>query len=357
MRILIFILFVFSFSGITQAQTGLAITTSAQRMLSTLPADIRKQAVFAFGDTMRLKWTNLPVGLVPRPGVQYGSLSDSSRLAVHELFTTVLSSRGYLKLTSIMQLDDILNVLYKDALDTKKIDEKTYQQIRNLNWAHGNYYLSFWGEPLATEPWGFNFGGHHMALNITVTGAAVSFSPFFIGTDPSQVKSLKYAGWRILSKEEDYGFMLLNLLSEKQKKTAVLSQEVPGDIITNPNSIQRIDKYYGLSAKDMNADQLAMLKILIQEYTHDFEHDMAGRFFDRITASGMDKVYFAWIGSSVRNQPHYYVINGPDFLIEYDNVGFQKDGNHIHAILREKGGDFGADVLKEHYAKSGHHKN
>jgi hypothetical protein len=94
--------------------------------------------------------------------------------------------------------------------------------------------------------------------------------------------------------------------------------------------------------------------MLIQEYTHNFEHEKAHQLFDKIMQSGIEKVYFAWVGSLENNKPHYYLINGPDFLIEYDNVGFQNDGNHIHAILREKGNDFGEDILKQHYLESKH---
>ncbi|MCY7358838.1 MAG: DUF3500 domain-containing protein [Rudanella sp.] len=103
-----------------------------------------------------------------------------------------------------------------------------------------------------------------------------------------------------------------------------------------------------------DGNQKTMLTLLIQEYTHNFEHQKAHQLFDKITQSGLDKVYFAWIGSLENDRPHYYIINDPDFLIEYDNVGFQNDGNHIHAILREKGQDFGDDLLKRHYLEAKH---
>ena len=338
------------------AQTS-TLASAANRFLNTLSPEELAKTNYPFPDTLRFKWTNLPVGLVPRAGIQYGSLSDGSRIAFHELLTTVLSSQGYLKLTSIMQLDDILNKLYQQAFDKGEITKEILKSVQDLKWAHDNYFISVWGKPNDKDPWGLNFGGHHIALNLTVTGKSISFSPLFIGTDPAQVKSAKYAGWRILAKEEDYGFMLLNFLSENQKAKAILTQEVPKDIITNPKSSQRITTYSGISAAEFNEDQREVLKILIQEYTHDFEHQTAHRLYDKILKTGLSKVYFAWIGSKERNKPHYYVINGPDFLIEYDNVGFQNDGNHIHAILREKGNDFGADILKEHYLNSDHHRN
>ncbi len=339
------------------AQPSPAITSATSAFLKTLSADELKRTQYNFNDTLRFKWTNLPVGMVPRAGIQYGSLSDASRIAFHEVLTSIMSSQGYLKLTSIMQLDDILNTLYQQAFDNGTITNDMLKMTQGLKWAHENYFISIWGTPNDKEPWGLNFGGHHIALNLTVTGKSVSFSPLFIGTDPSQVKSSKYAGWRILSKEEDLGFMLLNFLSKEQKAKAILSQEVPKDIITNPKSSQRISTYYGISAKEFNTDQLEILKLLIQEYVHDFEHNTAHRLYDEILKTGLSKIYFAWVGNEERNKPHYYIINGPDFLIEYDNVGFQNDGNHIHAILREKGNDFGNDILKEHYLKSEHHKN
>ncbi len=353
----IFIL-IFSFSlsihGLS-AQSSSTISSKTQLFLNTLNSEELSKTNYEFSDSLRFKWTNLPVGMVPRPGIQYGALSDESRLAFHELMITILSSQGYLKLTSIMQLDDILNVLFQEAFDKGEINEGTLKNLQNLKWAHGNYYISIWGKPQDKEPWGLNFGGHHMALNMTITGKSIAVSPFFIGTDPAQVQSAKYAGWRILSKEEDYGFLLLSFLSESQQKKAILSQDVPRDIITNPNSSQRIDNYYGISAKAFNKDQKAILELLIQEYTHNFEHDIAHRLYDKIMKTGIDKVYFAWVGSLERGKPHYYIINGPDFLIEYDN--YPNSGNHIHAILREKGNDFGEDILKQHYLNSAHHKN
>jgi len=251
-----------------------------------------------------------------------------------------------------MQLDDILNTLYQQAFDSGQIDQKMLKMMQDLKWSHGNYYISVWGKPQASEPWGLNFGGHHIALNLTCDGRNVSMSPYFIGTDPSEVKSAKYAGWRVLSKEEDYGFMLINALNDTQKKVAILQQKIPGDIITSPQSNQRITSYYGIAASQFTNDQKDLLKLLIQEYTHNFEHQKAHQLFNKILKSGIDKVYFAWIGNQEANKPHYYIINGPDFLIEYDNVGFQNDGNHIHAILREKGSEFGEDLLKQHYLQS-----
>ena len=347
-------IFVFTPNHCVFAQANPSLEVAVKNFLGTLNAEELKQTSYVLGDTLRKKWSNLPVGIMPRPGIRYGALSDKSRLAYHRVLTAIFSSQGYLKTTSIMSLDDILNQLFQEDFDKGAIDEKMLKMTQNMNWAHGNYFISVWGTPQSKEPWGLDFGGHHLALNITVKDKTVIASPFFYGTDPSEVKTSKYAGLRILSKEEDYGFMLINMLTEGQKKKAILPQTVPGDILTNPNSSQRITSYYGISAKEFNEDQQVMLRILIEEYIHNFEHDTAHRLFEKLQKTGLDKVYFAWIGSLDNNKPHYYLINAPDFLIEYDNVGFQNDGNHIHAILREKGNDFGEDLLKKHYLAEKH---
>ena len=336
------------------SQANQSLVEATNSFLKTLQADELKKTVYDFNDSLRYKWTNLPVGMVPRPGIAYGSLSDKSRLAFHRVLSAMLSSQGYLKTTSIMALDDILNTLYQTMFDENKINQQRLTQMQNLKWAYGNFFISIWGNPDPKSPWGLNFGGHHMAISLTSDGKNTTMSPYFIGTDPSEVKFGKYAGLRVLSKEEDYGFMLINALTEDQKSLAILKQDVPKDIITSPKSQQRIASYYGIPAKKFDKTQMAIFKMLIQEYTHNFEHTKAHQLYDKIMASGIEKVHFAWIGNLDNNKPHYYIINGPDFLIEYDNVGFQNDGNHIHAILREKGNDFGEDILKKHYLESKH---
>ena len=340
-----------------RAQGFGTVVSTANNFMKTLTPEQIKKTQFDFNDSLRRKWSNLPVGLAPRPGIRYGDLSDQSRVSLHDMLSSFLSSQGYLKITGVMQLDDILNILSQQAFDNGKISSEQLKDIlEKLKWGYDNYFISIWGKPDDKESWSFGFDGHHLALHLTMRGNDISFTPLFIGTDPSQIQTSKYAGWRVLSKEEDYGFSLINFLSKEQKAKAILSQDIPKDIITNPASSQRITSYYGIAAKEFNKDQMEVFKILIQEYLHNFEHSVAHGLYDKIEKNGFDKIYFAWIGGTERHTPHYYIINGPDFLIEYDNVGFQNDGNHIHAILREKNNDFGADILREHYLNSDHHK-
>lgn len=349
-----FTLLLFLISSSLSAQTIEQIKTASNDFLTALTDDQLATINHAFDDSSRTQWTNLPVGLAARPGLRYGELSEESRIEFHHLLTTLFSSQGYLKTTSILQLDDILNVVYETAYERGDIPDQAIEQIRNLDWALENYYISFYGEPGPDDPWGMKFEGHHISYNLTADGDEFSMTPLFLGSDPAEVKITKYAGIRVLSKEEDYGMTLINSLNDDQKRIATLSRDVPEDILTNPSSSQRLTEYQGIKASDLTDHQKELLKRLISEYIGNLEHEKLHYYLDKIESSGIDEIYFAWIGSYERLSPHYYVINGSDFLIEYDNVGFDNDGNHIHTIWREKGNDFGEDLMRQHRASHQH---
>ncbi len=352
-KYLLFILIILGTQNIfSQSVDDLILETN--EFLNTLTKDELQTLNFTFNDSLRTKWTNLPVGLAKRPGIKYGKLSVESKIRFHHILSTMLSSQGYLKTTSIMQLDDILNEVYETAYANEEITDELIEELRNLKWNYENYFVSVWGNPSTLSTWGLKFEGHHISLNLTVAGNKFSLTPLFLGTDPAEVQSTKYYGLRVLSKEEDYGFHLINSLSDKQKSIATLSKEVPGDIITNPNYSGRLIDYYGIRADNLNLKQKQLLEYIIKEYINNLEYEKANEYLDKITKSGFDNIYFAWIGSYEPQKNHYYIINGPDFIIEYDNVGFQNNGNHIHSIWREKGNDFGEDLLKKHYLEHKH---
>jgi len=352
---ILFFTLIFTGSLNISGQTVDEIYSQTVDFMNSLSPDELQAASYPMDDTLRTKWTNLPAGLAQRPGIRYGDLSAESRIKFHHLLITLLSSQGYLKTTSIMQLDDILNESYELAYQYEEIDDKLIKELRALKWNYENYYLSIWGKPEPSGDWGLKFEGHHISLNLTVAGDNFSLTPLFLGTDPAEVHTTKYAGLRVLSKEEDYGFRLINALSEEQKSIATLNMEVPEDIITNPSNKNRLVDYSGIKADQLTKEQKKLLENLIMEYVNNLEHEKAHAYADKIYNSGIDNIYFAWIGSYEPQKKHYYIINGPDFLIEYDNVGFFKnDGNHIHSIWREKGNDFGEDLLKLHYQKHKH---
>lgn len=314
----------------------------------------QRSALLAFSDTARIKWNNLPVGLRARAGTSIGNMTDEQRMLLHRILSASLSSQGYLKATSILHLDDLLN-RYSDSLYARKvISERTYEFMKGLLWSHKNFFFAFFGKP-ADPVWGYKLEGHHLSINFTFTKDSISVTPFFIGTDPAEYTLSEYAGWRVLGQEEDLGVRLVQLLTPAQQAKAVKSEAVPGDIITAAESGRRLVEYWGITAKEMTAAQRSVLLQLIREFVFNLEYDKAVLEYNKIIEAGIDTIYFGWIGAKEEFRPHYFIINGPTFLIEFDNNGGPRNGaNHIHAIWREKGNEYGEDVLRKHYLTEKH---
>lgn len=339
-------LFISSLNSWSQSTDFLKKTTLD--FLSTLDEPDRIQVQIEMEDSARINWTNLPLGLAPRSGLRYGDISEQSKIAFHKILSSIFSSQGYLKTFAIMQVDDILHELFEIQFQQGKVNAQSMEFIRKLNWDYGNYYVAIAGNPETDETWGLKFEGHHISINLTVAGDEFTMTPLFFGSDPAVVEATQYAGLRPLSKEEDYGFWLINAMDDRQKAQATLSEKVPGDIITSPDRPQWLEEFKGIKGSELNEGQQKILHYLIEEYIGNLDHEKAEEYLAKLHLRGMGEVYFAWIGSYEPMKAHYYVIHSPDFLIEYDNVGFLDNANHIHTIWREKGNDFGEDVLKNH---------
>ncbi len=313
-----------------------------------------RSGLLAFSDTSRLKWNNLPVGLRARAGTSIGNMNNDQRRIVHRLLSASLSSQGYLKATSIMHLDELINRFY-DTLHVKKaFSDTTYNFLQSLQWSPRNYFFAFFGSPIENE-WGYKLEGHHLSLNFTYVAGRFSVTPLFVGTDPAEYLFSEYAGLRVLGQEEDLGLKLVNLLSEQQKGKAIGNGKVPLDIITSAESGKRLIDNWGIKAFDLTAPQKEVLQNMIREFVFNLEYEKSTVEYNRIIKAGIDNVYFGWIGGLEEKQAHYYIINGPTFLIEFDNNGGpRREANHIHAIWREKGNEYGEDVLKAHYKSEKH---
>lgn len=352
--LLIVILLFAAPASIAQGSYGAAIKEPAVSLFNSLDKLQKRSAALAFTDTARIKWNNLPVGLRARAGISIGNMNDEQRKLVHRILSASLSSQGYLKATGVMYLDDIINRFYDSLYQRKTINDTTYAFVKTLLWSPKNYFFAFFGQP-TDNTWGYKLEGHHLSVNFTFTGDKISVTPFFIGTDPAEYQIAEYAGWRVLGQEEDLGIKLIHLLSPAQQQKATMSSEVPADIITAAESGRRLVDNWGLLGADMNKEQQEVLKYMIREFVFNMEYDKAMLEYDKILKAGIEKIYFGWIGTYVEKEPHYYVINGPTFLIEFDNNGGPRNGaNHIHAIWREKGNEYGEDVLKKHYQGEKH---
>lgn len=312
---------------------------AATQFLASLTPEQREKANLKFEDANRFDWH-----YVPRPGQRKGlplkDMTAAQRQAAQKLLGTALSAKGLKQSGQIM--NDLELVLRGDGPKP------------NMGRDPEMYYFTVFGAPGDKTAWGWRVEGHHLSQNFTIAnGTFSSWTPDFYGANPAEVLTGSRKGLRVLAAEEDKAFALLRALNTQQKAVAVLEDKVPNDMITT--NARRVDPLSpnGLSAASMTMTQQALMHDLINEYTSRMVDEIATERVRRINVAGFDKVTFAWIGADALHEPHYYRVQGPTFLIEFDNV--QAQGNHIHSVWRDFNGDFGDDVLKNHY-KSAHNQ-
>jgi hypothetical protein len=213
-----------------------------------------------------------------------------------------------------------------------------------------DYRVVVFGDPSAGDHWAWRFEGHHLSVSVTLAGDAVSPGPVFFGANPATVT---YAGrpvLRPLAPEEDVARALLDALPARAKARAVVATTAPDDIIsyTHPRAPEKLDPL-GVPAGQLGPTARALLDQLIAVYLDRLAPDLAAAEAARLTGK---ELHFAWAGPEQPGSGHYYRIQGPDLLIEYDNT--QNDANHAHTVLRRPLSDFGDDVLAAHRAATPH---
>ncbi len=183
-------------------------------------------------------------------------------------------------------------------------------------------------------------------------GTAVASSPSFFGSNPAEVREGPKKGLRILEAEEDAARALLLALDPSQRAAAKINTVAPTDIVTrNAVKVEPLSAV-GIRASALTSNQREQLMRLIEVYTSIMTDDVASERMVRLRQAGVENIAFAWAGEAERGKKHYYRIQGPTFLVEYDNT--QNDANHIHSVWRDFDGDFGRDLLREHVTASLH---
>ena len=310
-----------------------AMATRAAAFLDSLNADQTTAVRFPFDGEDRFDWHFIPR---ERKGVSLKAMTSSQRAAGLDLLRTGLSEKGFTKTESIRQLEQILFEL--EGRDIRDPDL---------------YFFMIFGEPAADTTWGWRYEGHHISQNWTVVnGTVVASSPQFLGTNPADVRDGPTRGTRVLGREEDQARALLASLNEAQRASAMLSDTAPRDILTGSQREAAMQEDVGVALSDLNANQRGLLWSIIQEYATTQPMAVADRRLMEIRSAGIDAIKFGWMGGAARGEPHYYRIQGPTFLIEYDNT--QNDANHAHSVWREFTGDFGRDLLAAHYQRFRH---
>jgi len=304
--------------------------------LKSLDEEQKSLTQFPFDHLSRYNWHFLPGAMWPRVGIQLHDLRPSQKELLFELLSVYLSETGYTKTRKIIDLENVL----------AEIEGNT--NFRDPN----KYYTAFYGNPARDKLWSWSFEGHHISLNFTILQNKISMAPRFMGANPAIIKEGKRKGERTLAKEEDFGFELINALSNEQKQKTIFQKTSFVEIVTATSTEVGPLKPAGIKMKDLNVDQQIILMDLINEYISTMPAELAKKRMRNLQEEELDEIRFGWAGSTERNKPHYYRVQGKTFLIEFDN--FQNNANHIHLVWRDFDGDFGRDLIKEHYQKSDH---
>jgi hypothetical protein len=306
---------------------------AAEAFFGSLRPEQQAKVVFNFTDNERQNWNFTPV---ERKGLAWKDMKPQQRALGQALIRSGLSQRGYEKVEAIQQLELILRGI-ENSGSRRDPD---------------NYYLSLFGKPGSTDPWGWRFEGHHISLNFTIGADASVAAPAFLGANPARVPDGPQKDMRILSAEEDLGRKLIKSLNPDEQKVAIIQTTAPREIITSNSKKLSTMNPAGIKADKFTEAQRGVLMDLIQEYANRLRPALAEDDLKKIEAAGIDQIHFAWAGGVEIGQPHYYRIQGPTFLIEYDDT--QNNANHIHSVWRDPANDFGEDLLRQHYANVKH---
>ncbi|MFC8503743.1 DUF3500 domain-containing protein [Pedococcus sp. NPDC057267] len=370
-------------------QTATEMAEAASGWLDSLTPEQRAVARGAVpdgdepADAERRRWFYTPTD---HGGLTVHEMQAAQQRAAMRLVATGLSLAGYVTVATTMGLENVLD----------RVEGFVTRFDRERGRDPGLYYLRVFGEPGGDRPWGWRFGGHHVSLNnLVVGGELVATTPCFMGADPASAPLLGGAVARPLARVEDLARDLVRSLTPELATRAVLLDRAPSDFVTANRSVvsdgdqviplagiwrderfrddaeqaklqalsDAIDQAAGLSAEDhravaytteprgipgseLDAGQREVLRSLLATYFDRVPEGVSPlRSYDE---AALDAVHFAWAGPTEPGQPHYYRLQGPRLLIEWDNT--QRGANHAHSVWRDPEADFGLDVLRRHRA-------
>jgi hypothetical protein len=285
---------------------------------------------YRFDDVAARRWIEYRPR--PRPGLCLDDLDRAGRKAAHRLLATALSPHAYAQAMVIIALEEVLD------------RQEGWRRQRHSN----DYYVAIFGDPARNDPWGWRFEGHHLSVTMTVVDGAMHPAPIFFGANPGVVS---YQGRPVvapLALEEELARALLDEMGPQGRELAIVGPTAVDDIISasRPKADNRLEPI-GVPDHELKTSARALLDQLVAIYLDRLPADLARAQADRLRPGALS---FAWQGPTEPGAGHYYRIQGPDLLIEYDNT--LNAANHPHTVLRRPDGDFGGNVLAAHLADS-----
>lgn len=304
-------------------RTQLVVST-ANAFLATLDDAQRGQVSFAFNDAaQRVRWSNLPVSMAEHRGLRMGDLKSNQRAAVMNLLATALSRMGYEKVLGIIEGDELLRKQAAGGGPAFGRDE---------------YFVSFLGKPSATEPWLIQFGGHHLALNLTIAGEQGVLTPSLIAVQPAKF-TRDGQTVRPMGRETDKALELIQALTDEQRKQAILGAQMR-DLVLGPGHDGETIQPEGVKTSTFNDAQRKLLLELVAEWSGIIHEDAAAAKLAEIQAN-LANTWFAWSGPLEAGKA-YFRIQGPTVIIEYAPQKLGGDVTmHLHSMYRDPTNDYG----------------
>ena len=318
-----------------QAAAQQSVVKAAEVFLATLDSGQRAKAVLDLNAKTRTVWSNLPtgvtlqVGATERNGLKIGDMTPAQEKAALALLATALSREGYEKAMAIVDADELLE---QRSAPTRKPGSRTI-------FGRKEFYFAILGTPSTAASWMLQFGGHHLAINVTYAGAAHVLTPTHTGAQPASF-SIEGRTVRPLGDENDKAFALINALEPEQRKQAILGVEVR-NLVLGPGTDGKMIAPEGVKASTFNDAQRAQLVDLAGEWVRIVGDAAAAAKMAEIK-SGLNDTYFAWAGPTTSGSGAYFRIHGPAVFIEYAPQGSGTD--HIHTIYRDPTNDYAAKV-------------
>jgi hypothetical protein len=315
---------------IPETDRATAIYAAVSAFLNTLTSAQSNSVVYAADNTaQKAKWSNFPTGIFQRNGLKVGNMTSAQTNALYAMLGVVLSPEGYQKVIGIEEGDEVL---------------RTQSSGGNLVFGRAEHYVSFVGVPSLTDKYLLQYGGHHLAINVTIKGALATIAPALPGAQPSAY-TLNGRTVRPIGDEYDLSFALLNSLTAEQRSAAVLSSTI-ADLALGPGKDGVTLLPEGLKASDLSTAQRAILLDLIGKSVNIIHDDASATKMASIGANLADSTnatYFSWRGPTTTGSAAYYRIQGPNLFIEWapQSLGGSLT-NHIHAMYRELANDYGA---------------
>ena len=345
----------------TPADATARIVAAARALVATLDEAGKGKLQFAFDDAAQKKrWSNFPSPMFQRDGLRLGDLTPPQRTAVMTLLQAALSADGYRKVTEIMKGDEVLKTTAGGRgpggggppgggppPGTPPGGGPPGGRAGGrggpgggLMFGEDQYWLAFLGTPSTTAPWMLQFGGHHLAINLTIGGSQVSMTPSLPAAQPARF-TIEGREIRPLGKENDKGFALVNALDESQRSQAILNYRV-ADLVLGPTQDGRTIQPEGIRASALTPAQQTMLLDLVREWAGIMTDAYAEPRMAEIRGN-LPQTYFAWSGPITNGSAAYFRIQGPTLVIEYAPQG---SVDHIHTIYRDPTNDYGAKFAK-----------